>query len=241
MKLTQKQIQELYAFTRKHHIAHYDLQTELVDHLANAIEEQWVKNPETDFNNAIKNEFEKFGALGFKKIIKDRKKALNKKYFKIIIRYYLEYFRLPKIITTLLIIAINYLVLIYIPDHKKMVFIGSLFIIFSFFLTYKGILLFIKRKRKIKKKEKIWMLEDLILTQGGNGIIFLFIPLHTFNFLTSFKIVKDSFWASSGLFYMLLISFIVLYLLFFYVMMVVIPPKAEKLLEETYPEYKFVS
>ena len=40
MKVNQKQIDELYLFTRQHFVEYYDLQTELVDHLANAIETQ---------------------------------------------------------------------------------------------------------------------------------------------------------------------------------------------------------
>jgi len=44
-KLTGKQVEELYAFTQKHYVPYYDLQTELVDHLSNGIEEQWsLKN-----------------------------------------------------------------------------------------------------------------------------------------------------------------------------------------------------
>ena len=34
MKLTEAHIEELYAFTRKKYVEHYDVQTELVDHLA---------------------------------------------------------------------------------------------------------------------------------------------------------------------------------------------------------------
>ena len=47
MKLTTEQIDQLYRFTRQHYVEWYDLQTELVDHLANAIEEQWQENPKT--------------------------------------------------------------------------------------------------------------------------------------------------------------------------------------------------
>lgn len=38
MKLSAQQIDQLYAFTRQHFVEWYDLQSELVDHLANAIE-----------------------------------------------------------------------------------------------------------------------------------------------------------------------------------------------------------
>ena len=41
MKLTEIQITNLYQFTRQHFVYHYDVQTELVDHLANDIEGIW--------------------------------------------------------------------------------------------------------------------------------------------------------------------------------------------------------
>jgi hypothetical protein len=46
MKLTVQQVEHLYAFTRQHYVEWYDLQSELVDHLANAIEQEWERNPE---------------------------------------------------------------------------------------------------------------------------------------------------------------------------------------------------
>jgi len=39
MKLTESQIEQLFTFTQKHYVDWYDVQTELVDHLANGIEE----------------------------------------------------------------------------------------------------------------------------------------------------------------------------------------------------------
>lgn len=53
MKLNAEQVERLYAFTRQHYVEYYDLQTELVDHLANAIEEQWQKNPKLSFDAAL--------------------------------------------------------------------------------------------------------------------------------------------------------------------------------------------
>jgi hypothetical protein len=42
MKLTTEQIDLL--LSRQHYVEWYDLQSELVDHLANAIETQWQEN-----------------------------------------------------------------------------------------------------------------------------------------------------------------------------------------------------
>ena len=49
MKLTNQQIEQLFTFTRQHYVEYYDLQSELVDHLANAIEEQWKEKSQTFF------------------------------------------------------------------------------------------------------------------------------------------------------------------------------------------------
>ena len=52
MKLTENQIDELYKFTREHYVYFYDVQSELVDHLANDIEEIWLDKPKLSFENA---------------------------------------------------------------------------------------------------------------------------------------------------------------------------------------------
>ena len=83
MKLTPAQIDQLYTFTRQHYVEYYDLQTELVDHLANAIEEQWQENPKLSFDDALNIEFKKFGVLGFTELINKRRKALRNKYIRI--------------------------------------------------------------------------------------------------------------------------------------------------------------
>jgi len=43
--MTEEQIQKLYLFASQHFVKRYDLQTELVDHLANGIELQWEEQP----------------------------------------------------------------------------------------------------------------------------------------------------------------------------------------------------
>ena len=65
MKLSTEQIEQLFNFTKKHYVEHYDVQVELVDHLANAIEDQWKENPNILFEDALQTEFNKFGIFGF--------------------------------------------------------------------------------------------------------------------------------------------------------------------------------
>ena len=111
MKLTPSQIDQLYIFTRQHYVEYYDLQTELVDHLANAIEEQWQENPKLSFNEALNIEFKKFGVFGFMDVIDQRKGAMNKKYSKIVWQNFKNFFGIPQIIGTFSGILIMFFIL----------------------------------------------------------------------------------------------------------------------------------
>ena len=96
MKLTPEQIDRLYQFTRQHFVEWYDLQTELVDHLANAIEQQGVENPKISFEEALQIEFKKFGIFGFMDVVEKRQQALHKRYHKMVWHHFKVFFKIPK-------------------------------------------------------------------------------------------------------------------------------------------------
>lgn len=109
MKLTEQNIGNLYKFTRQHYVEHYDVQTELVDHLANDIEQIWDKNPTLSFEQARDISFKKFGIFGFMDVVDQKIVQLNKKYFKLILSFVKQWFMLPKIILTFCIVVLFYL------------------------------------------------------------------------------------------------------------------------------------
>ena len=94
MKLTPQQIERLYQFTRQHYVEWYDLQTELVDHLANSIEAQWQENPKISFEDALQVEFKKFGIFGFMDVVEKRQAALGKKYNLLIWKHFKSFFNI---------------------------------------------------------------------------------------------------------------------------------------------------
>ena len=96
MNVSQEQIEELYQFTRKHYVVHYDLQTELVDHLAMGIEQQWQEDPDRTFDTALQREFKKFGVFGFTEIVEKRQVAMSKRYRRFIWDHVKEFFSIPK-------------------------------------------------------------------------------------------------------------------------------------------------
>ena len=224
MKLNQVQIQELYKFTRAHFVEHYDLQTELVDHLANGIELQWKQNSGLSFEQAKQKEFKKFGVFGFMDVVAARRKALSKRYWKIIFRFYKEWFQFPKVLLTVCLTILAYLFLDQInPEQQSFYITGILLLGLMPMLFYT-----IKSQRMLKKKDKKWMLEELLLNQSGAFNI-LMLPIHFWNI---------NFIISSSLGLVLTSFAIVAFLVLSYVITFVVPLKAEELLLETYPEYK---
>lgn len=230
MKLTPEQIERLYQFTRQHYVEWYDLQTELVDHLANAIEQQWYENPNVHFEEALQTEFKKFGVFGFMDVVEKRQAALNNKYNKIIWGHFKDFFSVPKIIITFSLIGSLFLML----KNFKYAELISTTLIFGVIITFWIGLLIQKRKSKKQTKEsgKKWLLKDIIFGYSTfAGLSYL--PL---------QLIINVDFENIGNLKALVISSITIFLyLIEYIMLFEIPSKAGKYLEETYPEYNFVT
>tara|TARA_B110000046_G_scaffold166241_1_gene183016 strand:- start:6079 stop:6786 length:708 start_codon:yes stop_codon:yes gene_type:complete len=233
MKLTKTHIEELYKFTRKHFVEHYDVQTELVDHLANDIEEIWVTQQHLSFQEARDKSFKKFGIFGFMDVVEKKQPQMTKKYFKIILKFAKEWFRLPKIALTLVMFFVFY----------KLQDVESSYTIYIIiFFTVIGIQLvsiFInsrKLNKKYLKSGKKWMFEDIISINGlGNTALLIF-------YVFDFPFRTNSDFLIMGEFRKFLSAFLITsVVLLGYITLVVVPKKAEELLQETYPEYKLIN
>jgi hypothetical protein len=132
-QLTQEQIDDLYAFCEEQEVIYYDVQIELVDHLANAIEQKWKQNQTLSYEDALWAVYDEFGASGFRKIISSKEKELEKKYNRLLWRYVGEFFKLPKIVLTI-ISTLILLVIFQITHFNYLINFGLLvlFILASF-------------------------------------------------------------------------------------------------------------
>lgn len=226
MKLTLEQIERLYLFTRQHYVEWYDLQSELVDHMANAIEAQWQEHPKLSFEEALQKEFKKFGVFGFMDVVEKRQAALNKKYNGIIWKHFKAFFTIPKIILTATLVAVTF-ALLNVSLYKSEVVLGAFGIII---LSFYGALIYFtnKNKKANSATHKKWLLEEIILGRSSIcGLIYL--PIHII--LRSDKLMEHAL----GVFG---ISFLLVSMLLIeYIMVIEIPKKAEAYLHETYPEY----
>ena len=187
MKINELQIENLYKFTRQHYVYHYDVQTELVDHLANDIERIWKETPKVSFEEARDTSFKKFGVFGFMDVIEAKQKQMHKRYWKIILRFAKEWFTLPKILITLGLFFTIF-ALFQVPYFLYFI-LGTLALlaVFEMIVVYK-----IRKKQKIKerKHEKVFLLEAMIGTTKNGYTGFVFINL--FNFFSNSSIKSNA-------------------------------------------------
>jgi hypothetical protein len=230
MKLTPQQIERLYQFTRQHYVEWYDLQTELVDHLANAIEQQWQENSNLDFEEALQIEFKKFGVFGFMNVLEKRQAALNKKYNKIIWKHFKDFFSIPKIVITFSSIGSLFFLFRNLKQAELIITILLWVVVISFWVG------FILQRKKLKRNSiatgKKWLLKDIIF--GYSAFAGLsYIPIQ---FVVNFEFESKAGVLKALFFSIIIVSFYLIE----YIILFEIPSKAEKYLKETYPEYKFV-
>ena len=231
-QITENHITDLFKFTREHFVEHYDVQTELVDHLANDIEQIWQAQPELSFQDAKIISFKKFGVFGFMDVVEQKQKAMSKRYWKILQRFLKEWFTLPKIILTGIIFMLFFTILQ--STYAQEIIFGSILVlvVVDLYHLFKS-----RHKRKINKvkKEKIFLLEAMIgETRNGFSVL---VFINVFNIIN----ISDASFSTMSMYLLSLVAvFATLMCLVFYITAFVMPSKAEELLMETYPEYKML-
>lgn len=230
MKLTPEHIDQLYKFTRAHFVEWYDLQTELVDHLANDIENIWEKEPDLSFDQARNKAFKKFGIFGFQDVITDKSKAVNKHYWRVLWRIFKDYFKIPKIILTLMISAIIFSA-VSLFEHKITVLIIAFWIIFLFPVIF-GFKYKSKLNKRFKKTGKKWMVDEVIKQSGLLFIVSLQIPIQLLKYIPNEPV------SLSSTELMLISFFLTVFAIFVYILIKLVPPRLEEEMCNLYPEYK---
>ena len=228
MKLSAQQIDQLYAFTRQHFVEWYDLQSELVDHLANAIEQEWEQNPNRTFDEILNKEFQKFGVFGFMDVVEERQKFLNRKYSRLIWSYYREFFGLPKIILTIaLVYGIHAIIQLFNNSNIFPTIVVSFLLIFGFFTFRKRYYL----KQKANKTGMKWLFEDIMINRVS--LLLFLLPSGIIKF---FNFFQNNFEPSEWSLIIGEIAFVLVGLLV-YIQLVIVPKRVATDLAKIYPEY----
>ena len=224
-KITAKQIDALYAFTIKHYIEYYDLQTELVAHLANAIEQRWVTEPNIPFEDALQDEFKKFGIFGFTTLAEQRQLSLTKKYNSLVWRYYKDFLQVPRILFTL--VFFSAVLFLFTENEIWMSLLPAAALLL--FLT-RAIQLWRRYRKKVRATGKKWLFEHVIFNFAGLGAPTM-LPFQLVHFYFEYRVPVVLVWVNAAYF-----TGMVLY---YYVMLFTVASRSEEHLMQTYPEYAF--
>jgi hypothetical protein len=227
-KLTQDEIDNLHEYCYFRGIFHYDVQVEIVDHLASAIENLWETNPEMPFEEAVYKLGEQFGGdLGFAIIKKEKEKALRKKYRRLLWQYVGDFYKFPKIIITLMII-LSLSTALHFTENDQWIFILSFVLFIGLSLFYNS---YYKRKYlQFKIKEGYTFLLSEISFKGvlyytgiTCGGIFFNAATHEAHFSTVGSIIFS--------------VFISMYLVLLYGDCFFIPKKIQEHFSEQFPQF----
>ena len=168
--LSNEQIEKLFSFCRKHYIHYYEVQAEIVDHFADAIEKDIADNPSVSFEQALDRVYNNFGGWkGMQKIQQERQKAIGKQHAKLKREIFLSYFKPPKILLVLCIAALSFFLLNYVDGIITQVLV-PVTVIVAMFWEARHIWKF-NRKFKVHNKQ-------LLILQQNDSVVSLIISIH---------------------------------------------------------------
>jgi len=105
--IPQEQVDEIIAFCEAKGVTYYDVQVELVDHIADCIEALQKSNSALPFSDALDLAGKQFGNEEFTAIVKSKKRLIEKRMSRLIEKEFLSFFTIPRILITLLLLGIS--------------------------------------------------------------------------------------------------------------------------------------
>lgn len=103
--LTEEQIKRLFTYCKKKGVRFYDLQTELVDHMATGIETEMDTYPERGFDE-VANRIAGTFSGEWPELVKQTRKQLRREYLRLYFREFTRYFTWPGVALTALLSAL---------------------------------------------------------------------------------------------------------------------------------------
>ncbi len=175
-KLSEAEVEHLFRFTAKKFVHWYDLQIEMVDHLASHIENEMRSDASLSFEVALDKVYKSFGIFGFAQIVRERQNQLAQAAKK---RWWSELrsiFGWPRILLFLAIISAVYTLSLSVnPGILSEIFLAI------YFLISMALLIYVVKDVRLQKQ--------LLLLQNGSGYVSL---TFTFEFMVAFSYVDLS-------------------------------------------------
>ncbi len=167
--INQKETEKLFEVCKNYGVIFYDVQIEIVDHLASLIEEKWEETPELEFKQALKNAVLQFGKSNFTKMAREKEKEVGRKYNILLWKYFVEFYKWPKLLITITF-TLGLFILFQLGNEVKSLIVFYFGFVLVAFLLY---LIFFYPKYKIKNPSG----KLLLLVSIQNQVIYYVIIL----------------------------------------------------------------
>ncbi len=99
--LSKEQIQSLFYFAKSKYVHYKDVQLEVVDHLASAIEDEMNADNSLSFDAALRRVYGRFPITGFAQFVEEKTKAVDKFWRRLFFKQMVSFFTIPKIIISI--------------------------------------------------------------------------------------------------------------------------------------------
>ena len=166
MDLSKDQIEELFDFTRKKYVHFYDLQVEIVDHLAAAIEDKMAINRKLTFEQALAEVYQGFGIFGFAHVVREKEKQIDKQSFYMYWNEVRKLFTWPHLLLSGLIFISIFTLTNYIP----LLYLTLFFIIGVTTYTIHSI----KKLKVVNSQKKLRM---MVYFQPGTVFLYVYLQV----------------------------------------------------------------
>ena len=177
MKLSKEQLSAIKSFISKRGITYLDIQMEILDHVASAVEDRMGVNSNLSFEDALKQTHASFGIFGFGGVEDSIINNMSKKYNQTFWRIFCSFFGVKYILSVLVAGLFTYKALQYSVDYQLLILVAMLLTMLFF-----AIRILIIHKNKGYNKYLSFRLSATYLTYIGSlALVLNFIINHTAN------------------------------------------------------------
>ena len=131
MEISKEQLLQIDQYLLKCGVKFLDVRSEIVDHFASILEKKLNNNPGLDFNKEIQNIHSDFKDNGFKNLLKEKTKSVQKRFYKQSVAQLIAFFKLPKILIMVALFCALYWSMSFMEETA------------SFFSVLSGVLIFL--------------------------------------------------------------------------------------------------
>ena len=131
MEISKEQLLQIDQYLLKCGVKFLDVRSEIVDHFASILEKKLNNNPGLDFNKETQNIHSNFKDNGFKNLLKEKTKSVQKRFYKQSVAQLITFFKLPKILIMVALFCALYWSMSFMEETA------------SFFSVLSGVLIFL--------------------------------------------------------------------------------------------------